>query len=49
MKDFSNEFIKIKKCSKFGVDNDIEIHAGHGLNFNNIFQAFLMRTTPHKL
>ena len=32
-KKFLNEFIKIKKCSKFGVDNDIEIHAGHGLDY----------------
>ena len=32
-KDFSNEFVKIKKCSKFGVDNNIEIHAGHGLDY----------------
>ena len=32
-KDFSNEFIKIKKCSKFGIDNNIEIHAGHGLDY----------------
>ena len=32
-KDFSNEFDKIKKCSKFGVDNNIEIHAGHGLDY----------------
>ena len=32
-KNFSNELNKIKKCSKFGVDNDIEIHAGHGLDY----------------
>ena len=32
-KDFSNEFVNIKKCSKFGVDNNIEIHAGHGLDY----------------
>ena len=32
-KDFSNEFVKIKKCSKFSVDNNIEIHAGHGLDY----------------
>jgi len=32
-KNFLNELIKIKKCSKFGVDNDIEIHVGHGLDY----------------
>ena len=32
-KNFSKEFLKIKKCSKFGVENNIEIHAGHGLDY----------------
>ena len=32
-KKFSNELNKIKKCSKFGTDNKIEIHAGHGLDY----------------
>ena len=32
-KDFSKEFLKIKRCSKFGVENNIEIHAGHGLDY----------------
>ena len=32
-KNFSNELIRIKKCSKFGIDNNIEIHAGHGLDY----------------
>ncbi len=32
-KNFSNELNKIKKCSKFGADNNIEIHAGHGLDY----------------
>ncbi len=32
-KNFSSELIKIKKCSKFGADNNIEIHAGHGLDY----------------
>ena len=32
-KNFLSELIKIKKCSKFGVDNNIEIHAGHGLDY----------------
>ena len=32
-KNFLNEFLKIKKCSKFGIENDIEIHAGHGLDY----------------
>ena len=32
-KKFRKEFIKIRKCSKFGKDNNIEIHAGHGLDY----------------
>ena len=32
-KDFKKELIKIKKCSKFGLINNIEIHAGHGLDY----------------
>ncbi len=32
-KNFSNELDKIKKCSKFGLDNNLEIHAGHGLDY----------------
>ena len=32
-KNFSNELNKIKKCSKFGTHNNIEIHAGHGLDY----------------
>ena len=32
-KKFSKEFLKIKRCSKFGVENNIEIHAGHGLDY----------------
>ena len=32
-KNFSKELNKIKKCSKFGKDNNIEIHAGHGLDY----------------
>ena len=32
-KNFSNELIKLKKCSKFGADNNIQIHAGHGLDY----------------
>ena len=32
-KKFLNELVKIKKCSKFGIDNNIEIHAGHGLDY----------------
>ena len=32
-KDFKEELIKIKKCSKFGLINKIEIHAGHGLDY----------------
>ena len=32
-KNFLNELNKIKKCSKFGTDNNIEVHAGHGLDY----------------
>ena len=32
-KKFKKEFLKIKKCSKFGKTNNIEIHAGHGLDY----------------
>ena len=32
-KNFSNELMKIKKCSKYGFYNNIKIHAGHGLDY----------------
>jgi len=32
-KNYLKELIKIKKCSKYGLDNNIEIHAGHGLDY----------------
>ena len=32
-KNFSKEFLKIKRCSKFGAEKNIEIHAGHGLDY----------------
>ncbi len=32
-KDFSNEFIKIKNCAKFGNSIGLEIHAGHGMDY----------------
>ena len=32
-KNFKKEFIKIKKCSKFGLINKIDVHAGHGLDY----------------
>ena len=32
-KDFSNEFIKIKNCAKFGTSIGLEIHAGHGMDY----------------
>ncbi len=37
-KSFSKEFLKIKNCSKFGKENNIEIHAGHGLDYKTIRQ-----------
>ena len=41
---FLNEFLKIKKCSKFGIENDIEIHAGHGLDYKT---TKLLAKIPH--
>ena len=32
-KDYKKELIKIKKCSKFGKNFGLEIHAGHGLDY----------------
>tara|TARA_B100000963_G_C22600081_1_gene659803 strand:- start:1276 stop:1989 length:714 start_codon:yes stop_codon:yes gene_type:complete len=32
-KKYKKEFIKIKKCSQFGYKHNIEIHAGHGLDY----------------
>ena len=43
-KNFINEFLKIKKCSKFGIENDIEIHAGHGLDYKT---TKLLAKIPH--
>ena len=36
--------MKIKKCSKFGIENDIEIHAGHGLDYKT---TKLLAKIPH--
>ena len=32
-KDYSNEFVKIKNCAKFGNSIGLEIHAGHGMDY----------------
>ena len=32
-KKYKKEFLKIQKCAKFGTKNNIEIHAGHGLDY----------------
>ena len=32
-KNFSNEFLKIKNCAKFGNSIGLEIHAGHGMDY----------------
>ena len=32
-KDFSNEFLKIKNCAKYGNSIGLEIHAGHGMDY----------------
>ena len=35
-KKFVNEFNKIYRCSKLANDFDIEVHAGHGLDFKSV-------------
>ena len=32
-KNFKNEYMKIKECSKLGKKLGMEIHAGHGLDY----------------
>ena len=32
-KKYRNELIKIKKCSKFAKSIDLEVHAGHGIDY----------------
>jgi len=32
-KNYKNEYLKIKKCSKLAVKLGIEVHAGHGLDY----------------
>ena len=32
-KNFSKEFLKIRKCSKFAESLNLEVHAGHGLDY----------------
>ena len=32
-KKYQDEFIKIKKCSKFAKSIGLEVHAGHGINY----------------
>ena len=32
-KNYTNEYKKIKKCCKLAKKNDIEVHAGHGLDY----------------
>ena len=34
-RNFSNEFLKIKKCSKLAKKIDLEVHAGHGLDYRS--------------
>ena len=34
-KNFSNELLRIKKCSKFAKKIGLEVHAGHGLDYNS--------------
>lgn len=32
-KNYKNEYIKIKKCAKFAKNINLEVHAGHGLDY----------------
>ena len=34
-KNYSNEFLNIKRCSKLGNKIGLDIHAGHGLNYKS--------------
>ena len=34
-KNFKNEFTRIKKCSKLANQLGIEVHAGHGLDYQS--------------
>ena len=34
-KNFSNEFLKIKKCANFAKKIGLEVHAGHGLDYKS--------------
>ena len=34
-KNYKDEYLKIKKCSKLGVKLGIEVHAGHGLDYKS--------------
>ena len=36
LKNKKSELIRIKEAAKYGYENNIEIHAGHGLNFDNV-------------
>ena len=33
-KNYSNEYIKIKKCAKYAKSIGLEVHAGHGMDYN---------------
>ena len=37
------ELIRIDKASEFATNNNIEVHAGHGLNFNNVIDIAKIR------
>ena len=38
-----DELIRIEKATKFANNNNIEVHAGHGLNFNNVIDIAKIR------
>jgi pyridoxine 5-phosphate synthase len=38
-----DELIRIEKAAEFANNNNIEVHAGHGLNFNNVIDIAKIR------
>jgi pyridoxine 5-phosphate synthase len=38
-----DELIRIEKATEFANNNNIEVHAGHGLNFNNVIDIAKIR------
>ena len=39
----AKELIRINKAAEFATNNNIEVHAGHGLNFSNVIDIAKIR------